>query len=155
MSTKKANRISDPRLLAALKDPRVEAIEAAVRACDAAGNRREQLINGRYVWPRYYVAILDELRLYGVPAEQIAAVGDAMRDAAYETALSQPTESTGELLALEAIAEGEANRDTAKLIDAPQCPQRKRTLLQSLGFHISRAERVRRGLLRDLGQRSA
>jgi hypothetical protein len=148
MSIGRANRITNPRLLAAMRDPRVDAIEAAFRACDAAGHRREQLINGRYAWPRHYVAILDELKLHRVPAEQIMAIGDAMRDAAYQAADALPTESVGEVFALEAVAEGEANRDTAHLIDAPHCPSRRRAAVRSLTYHGAMLERAKRVLLR-------
>ena len=110
---------------------------------------------GEYQWPRHVVALLDELKLYGVPDEQILAVGDALRDAAYATVYAgnaAPAESLGEVLAMEAVAEGEANRDTAKLLDAPHCPSRRRTLLQSISYHISAADRARRVLLRDQGR---
>lgn len=134
-------------------DPRVLAIQEAVRACDAAGRARGHVMRGEARWPEHYVALLNEFDLHGVPAEQIVAVGEAMREAALSTVYvgnAAPSESLGEVLALEAVAEGEANRDTAKLIDAPMCPSRKQALVRSFRFQMARIDRAVRVLLRDL-----
>jgi hypothetical protein len=110
-------------------------------------------MQGEYRWPEHLVSLLDEMVLHSVPAEQILAVGDAFRDAAYNTVYvgtGVPSEPVGEVLALEAIAEGEANRDTAKLIDAPHCPTRRMAAVRSLSWHGTMIERAKRVLLRDL-----
>jgi hypothetical protein len=149
MGITRANRVSDPRLLAALRDPRVEGIEEAIRRMDPSGHRRENAIAGRYRYIARAVMLMDEAKLAGVPAEQILALGDAFRDAAYATVYdgAPVRESIGDVLAMESVAEGEANRDTAKLLDDPKCPSRRRQAAQSIGYHITMAERARRFLL--------
>lgn len=134
-------------------DTRVEDIEHAVGLCDAAGRRRLHVARGEYVWPRGYVALLDEMKLHGVPDEQILAVGDAFRDAAYHTVYvgtGVPTERAGEALARESIAEGEANRDVARLIDEPHNESLKRQAIRSLSWHETMIGHVKRVLMRDV-----
>lgn len=141
------------RIRSLADDSRVLGIQAAVAACDAAGRRRLHISNGEYAWPRNFVALLDEMRLNSVPDEQILLVGDAMRDAAYATVYvgnGVPTEPAGAAAAAEAIAEGEANRDTALLIDAPHDAARKRAAVKSIAWHIVALERLKRVLHRDL-----
>jgi flavin-dependent dehydrogenase len=141
------------RLRSLADDARVLCIQAAVAACDAAGRRRLHVANGEYAWPKNFVALLDEMRLNSVPDEQLLLVGDAMRDAAYSTVYvgtGIPTEMAGAAAAAESIAEGEANRDTALLIDAPHCPSRKRAAVRSISWHIVALERLKRVLHRDL-----
>jgi hypothetical protein len=146
------------RLRGLAPDPRIAAIRQAARHCDTAGRARDHVMKGDYKWPENYVTLLDELTLYGVPAEQIIAVGEAMREAALATVYqgtAAPEDTAGEVLAMESIAEGEANRDAAKLIDAPHCPSRKRSLLHSITNHMTWLDRVKRVLLRDLHQAPA
>jgi hypothetical protein len=153
MSTHRANRISDPRLLQAMRDPGVEMIERAARTCHAAGHRRANLIAGRMQWPKAFVSLVDELILDGVPSLEILvfceAVAEAGRQRVYQ-GTGIPSESVGEALALESIAEGEANRDAAKLIDSPRCPSRLRALWDSLTFHQTRIDHARRVIARDM-----
>ena len=153
MSPNRANRITDPRLLAALPDPRVTAIAEAVRRCEPAGYRRENWMYGRTKGAETLVALLDELSLTPGNGENICALGETLRDVCYQTVYqgtAVPAETLGEALALDAVAEGEVRRDAAKLIDAPKCPSRKRSLLQTVTYEIGRSELVRRVLLRDL-----
>jgi hypothetical protein len=149
MKTTKPRRYSRIRALG--PDPRLEAIQEAARGCDASGRARAHVMAGDYAWPRHYIASLDELQLHGVPAEQIIAYGYAFLDAAIQTALKDfddmPAARLGELLGLEAIAEGEANQATALLIDAPNCETRRRMLLLAITKHMAHAEQVRRALL--------
>lgn len=149
MQTPQARRYSRLRDLGG--DQRVNAIREAIRKCSAGGRARGHLMNGDTKWPEQYVAALDDLA--GSAPEELIGVGDAMREAAFATALAGsrvPAESPGEVLALEAIAEGEANRDVAKLIDAPHCESRKRAAVRSLSWHATMIERAKRVLLRDL-----
>jgi len=152
MSTMKPRQFA--RMTSLAGDPRVRAIQEAVAACDAAGRRRLHVANGEYAWPRNVVALLDEMQLNGVPDAQILMVGDMLRDAAYHTVYrgtGVPKESLGEALAVEAIAEGEANRDAARLIDRPHDASLKRATVKSLSWHASMIERAKRVLMRDLG----
>jgi hypothetical protein len=127
------NRIENPRLLAASKDPRIAAIEEAVRHCNPSGVRRENWMYGRTVLPKVYVALLEELSFGAATPEQIMALGDAMRDAAYSTARDERApDSVADCLALEAVIEGEANRDVMKLLDNPKCPNRLRLAAAAL-----------------------
>ena len=154
MQNPKANRVTDPRLLAALPDPGVEMIEAAARRCRAAGHRRANLIAGRYQWPRHYLAGVDEMLLASVPGVEILAYIEAIAEAGRQriyVGTGVPQESVGEALALEAIAEGEANRDTGKLIDAPKSASRLRALWNSLTFHQARIDHARRVIAREIG----
>ena len=131
----------------------MQAIRDAVRACDAAGRSRAHVMNGDYKWPEHFVSLLDEMTLHGVPHDQIIAVGEAMREAALATVYTGnqvPVESAGEVFAMEAVVEGEANRDVAKLIDAPRCPSRKQAALRSITRHMTWLDRAKRVLLRDL-----
>jgi hypothetical protein len=139
-------------------DLRVEGIQAAVAACDAAGRRRLHLANGEYAWPRNLVALLDEMKVHGVPDAQILAVGDALRDAAYKTVYvgtGEPTATAGEAFALEAVAEGEANRDVARLIDAPHDEHLLRQAVRSLSWHETMLGHAKRVLLRNIHRRQA
>jgi hypothetical protein len=148
MKTTKPRRYSRVRALG--PEPRLEAIQEAARACDASGRARAHVMAGDYAWPRHYVASLDELKLFSVPAAQIIAYGFAFLDAAIVTALDGKTfdETTlGQLLGLEAVAEGEANQATAALIDAPTCDTRRRVLLQAITKHMAQAYAVRQALL--------
>lgn len=155
MSTTRANRISDPRLLMALRDPGVEMIENAARQCHAAGHRRANLIAGRMMWPRHYLAVVDEAILYSVPSTEVLAFIEAVAEAARQRVYQGtgiPQESVGEALALEAVAEGDANRDTAKLVDGPRCPSRLRALWNSLTFHQARIDHARRVIAREMAR---
>ena len=104
---------------------------------------------GDYAWPRHYVASLEELKLHGVESAQIIAYGYAFLNAAIITALGHDArvQPLGESLALEALAEGEANEATARLVDAPDCPARRRELLAKITRHMAHAEQVRHVLL--------
>jgi hypothetical protein len=153
MSIGKANRITNPRLLAALRDEGVETILSSARRMDACGNRRANLIAGRNPWPIQFLAQIDEAALSGVPREDVLRFIDDVRDAARMRVLAgnaAPKESVGEVLALEAIAEGEANRDAAKLIDAPHDPMRKRSLFRSLAHHANLIDLAKRVLAREI-----
>jgi hypothetical protein len=129
-----------------------------VRECAPAGRVRDHIMNGDTKWPEYFVSLLDELQLHGASVDDFLRVGDVMRDAVYKTVYvgtGVPTESAGEALALEAIAEGEANRDVARLIDAPHCEQRQRAAVRSLSWHETMIGHAKRVLQRNLGQQAA
>ena len=156
MSVSNANRITNPRLLKALRDPGVDLIVEAARRLPATGHRRANLIadeGQRMRWVRAYLAIVDEALGAATDVEVLAfveAVAEAGRQRVY-VGTGMPAESVGEALALEAVAESDANRDTAKLIDAPHCPSRLRALWNSLTFHQSRIDHARRVVAREMG----
>lgn len=148
----RANGITNPRLVAALRDPRVDAIESAVRACDARGSRREELMAGRLKWPKYICELADELALAGATSDQIKNVGEAICDVFRQSAMSGeavPQESLGEALAAEAMAECEANQVQARLVDESRNPTLRETLLFKFRRHRRQIERVETVILRD------
>lgn len=130
----RANAIRDERLLAALPDPRVTRIQDTVRACNPGlGERRENLMYGRTVYPRHYVELLDSLSATNEPAKLIA-IGDAFRDAAYVTALGfQETDDVGERIADDKAIEGEINQLVATLYQDPKSIGRLRRIAELLG----------------------
>lgn len=134
MAFGRANRISDPRLLAALPDPRVTRIQAAYRACKpGTGERRENVMYGRTVYPRAYVESLDALRGTNDPAKLIA-IGDAFRDAAYVTALGHSAaDDLGDRLADDKAIEGEINQLIATLHHNPKSIGQLRRIAELLG----------------------
>lgn len=157
----KANRITNPRLLNALRDVGVELIAEAARRMQASGHRRANLIaeNGhRTKWPKHFLDCIREARLHGTPNAEVLTfieeVASAGRREVYEGAPA-PKETIGEGLALEADAECEANKATALLVDEPHCPTRRHRLLQALTVHIVRADYVRRILLGGSAEASA
>lgn len=144
-----ANRITNPRLLQALRDPEVDLIVEAARRMPASGNRRANLIaeNGdRVRWVRAFLELVDEARLRGVPDVEIAkfveVVAEAGRQRAYGNSI--PRESIGEVLAEEAAAECAANQDAARLLDEPNNPTRWKSLVYSLTHHKVRIDKVLR-----------
>ena len=156
MQNHRANRITNPRLLRAMRDPGVDLIVEAARQMPRTGYRRANLIadqGERMRWVKAYLAFIDESILYGVSDTDtlrfVEAVAEAGRQRVY-TGTGAPSESVGEALALEAVAEGEANRDTAKLLDAPKCPSRLRALWNSLTFHQTRLDHARRVVAREM-----
>jgi hypothetical protein len=134
MSSNGSNRISNPRLLAALRDPGVDLIEEAARKCDAAGHRRANLIASRVKWPKFYMELLDEMRLHGVPDAQILefceCVAEAGRQRVYGTA-DVPVASVSEAFAKDAEAEAEVRQNQAHLIH-DRSPSRWRAVWASL-----------------------
>lgn len=148
--TNYANRISNPRLLQALRDPEIDLIVEAARRMPAAGHRRANLIaeNGdRVRWVRAYLELLDEARLAGVPDIEIAkfveTVAEAGRQRVY-VGTAAPKESVGEVLAEEAVAECAANQDAARLVDEPHNPSILRALFHSLTSHQVKIDKARR-----------
>lgn len=134
-------------------DPRVTAIQDAVRACEASCRLRSHLANGEYAWPKHFVAALDHLSLCGASPESLLAIGQAFADAARQSVYvgtGEPVETLGEALALEAAAEGDANQATAMLVDGPRHPSRLRAALQRLTRHGSLIERTRVVLHREI-----
>lgn len=151
MQNHRANRITNPRLLQAMRDPGIDLIVEAARQMPRTGYRRANLIadqGERMRWVKAYLAVIDEAILYGVSDADVLrfveAVAEAGRQRVY-VGTSAPAESVGEALALEAMAEGEANRDTAK------CPSRLRALWNSLTFHQTRLDHARRVVAREMG----
>jgi hypothetical protein len=155
MAISKANRITNPRLLAAMRDPRVARITEAVRRCDKGGNRREQLINGRYVWPPHVVALYDELKLFGATDAEIMAVGDALRDAAYLTVLvgtGAIKESFPRLLANDKAIEGEINQIAMRLQENPNSVAELQRLVLLLARERDATEHARLAALQRVSQ---
>ena len=153
IARRSTNGISAPRLLAAIQDPRVHGLLCAVSKCAAAGNRRENLMAGRYAWQRHLVALLDELVLYQCPPDQILTIETAVRDAIRLTLYAgnaAPRESLGVALSRESLAESSANSLSNLLIDDPQSPVLKRQLLAALAVHEAEIVRARMVLLRDI-----
>jgi hypothetical protein len=152
---RQSNRITNPRLLAAAKDPGYEMIVEAARRMPSAGHRRANLIaaDQRTRWAKAYLEFIDEARLFGTSDVEILAFCEAVAEAGRQcvyVGTGIPQETVGEALALEAVAEADANRDTAKLIDAPKCPSRLRALWNSLTFHQARLDRTRRVVAREM-----
>jgi len=152
-----ANRPTPARLLQAMRDPGLEMIVEAARAlpgCRAA-HRRANLIadqGQRVQWAKAYLAFIDEMRLYASDEELLAFIeklAEAGRQRVY-VGNGVPTETLGEVLAMEGVAEADANRDTAKLIDEPKSPGRLKALFNSLTFHQARIDRARRVLAREM-----
>jgi hypothetical protein len=156
---RRTNKISDPRLLAAMDDPRVTAIEDAVRGCDAGGSyRRENIMYRRTIWPRHIVVTIDDLRQNGATREQLLLLGEALKDAVTAELFAgagAPTESLGVALQRDATAEHEVRLAAVGLIDAPTSVGQKRTLLQRITREIASSEFVRRVLQRDIARAEA
>lgn len=154
MPRKHTNKITAPRLLAALPDPRVVGIQEAVRRCSAFPSFvRENVMYGRTLWPAHLVAAVDDLVMKGATTEQIMALGDALRDACYVSVLvgtQLPEESVADALAREAVIEGEANRDAMKLLENPRDPSRLRALARSLGTERDITDVTRRRVVAEI-----
>jgi hypothetical protein len=156
MPYRPANRKISQRLLNAMKDPGVTMIVEAARRMPPAGDRRANLIadNGeRMRWTYHYLGFIDEARMAGTSDTEILAFCEAVAEAGRQriyVGTGIPSESLGEALALEAVAEGDANRDTAKLLDGPKCPSRLRQVWNSLTFHQARIDHARRVIAREM-----
>jgi len=151
------NRISNPRLSAALADPRITAIEDSVRRCNPSGPRRENWMYGRTVLPRVYVSLLDELNFPGkATREQIMALGDAMRDAAYATVYDpRVQESVDEVLAQESLIDGESAATANRLLKDPKDPGLLHAVAMDLGRERDAAEHARMVVMNEARPRSA
>ncbi len=150
MSVARANRITNPRLLDALKNPLVQRVTEAVRRCEKGGDRRENLINGRYVWPRYVVELYSELQLHGATDADICAVGEALRDAAYMTVhvgTAAITASVPQLLAKDKALEGEINELAMRLQENPNSVGDHERLVQLLQRERDATEQARLAVL--------
>lgn len=157
MVRQRTNRKSGGKLSAGsrarMRDERIHGLQKALAACAAAGNRRDNLIAGRYAWPKYFVALLDELVFHRVPTVEILGIETALRDAVRRTVFvgtSAPKDALGEALARESLAEGIANSESNKLLDDPDCTVRLRQLDQALAIHEAEIARARMVIARDL-----
>jgi len=114
----------------------VQKLEKVLADCAAAGHRRENFVKGRYTWPLYLVALVDELKTYRVPPTQVLRVETALRDLFRGSITNAaPLFSLGEALARESLAEAVANATRDRLIDDPDCAVRLRTLDHDLSLH--------------------
>lgn len=155
MPTTPVRRREFTRLASLGPDPRVDAIRRAVGACTSRSRSRlkEHVRDGDYVWPERFVQALDELTLDGATPDELVALGEAFADAARRTAFSgnaAPQDPIGTVLAAESIAEGEANRDAALLLDAPHSLGRLHQALHSATRHIAKLQRWRLVLHREI-----
>lgn len=136
------------RLAALAPDPREALLREAIDRCQHEARRPLRL----HLIAQQLRDALDEAKLHGVSDQSLLAVGHACAEAAaltVYTGTGVPADALGAVLALEAEAEGAANRDTALLIDAP-VPARKRAAFWSLGRHSHAIDRARRVLAREL-----
>lgn len=141
------------RASVAMVDPRVDRILGALRKCGPAGDRRRNWLNGATVAPRVYVQLLDDLHWADLSPEQalaIMALGDAMRDAAYETVKHLvPNVTAPEALAREALIDGESQAAVAMLSANPQDPHRLREVAEHLGRERDAADQARDAVLEE------
>jgi hypothetical protein len=156
IQTKRANRVTNPRLLHALRDPGVDLIVEAARRLPATGNRRANLIadNGdRMKWVKAYLEFIREARLHQVPDVELQHFIDAVAEAGRQL-LGAPQASISEALALEAVAEGAANSDVAKLID-DKSPSALQRTWHSLTHHKSRIDYACRVVASEIHRKGA